>query len=182
MRKEFSFLTASFLLFSTVRAQQSSTGVHPSPAEEPEIDVPFIKSCCEKVERDKRRIYYLNTRIFRMSMQLKGIYARDEMLFFRLHLANHSHLDYDVDGIRFFIMDVPHAKNSLIGVRMVSPLYSYGNTRVIGGKSQQENIFVLPRFTLPPGKVLMIEASEKNGGRKLQLRTDNFTLLRSRLV
>jgi hypothetical protein len=43
-------------------------------------------------------------------------------------------------------------------------------------------VIVLPQFTLPDGKRLVIEVTEKNGGRKLQLFVDNFTLLRSRPV
>src|ERR1700712_1899924 len=61
----------------------------------PPIDEEALKGCCEKLENDKRRIYYLNARSNRMSMQLKGIYTRGDMLFFRLFLCNHSHLDYD---------------------------------------------------------------------------------------
>jgi len=185
MQKGFPLLTAS-LLFSVItetHAQPVGMGLHSWPKEkESGISVDLMRNCCEKVEKDKRRIFYLNTRVFRMSMQIKGIYVRDGMMFFRLKLANHSHLDYDVDSIRFFITDMRQSKKGLTRLNMLSPLYNYRDTRTIAGKSKQDNVIVLPRFTLPLGKILLIEASEKNGGRRLQLRADNFTLLRSRLI
>ena len=141
-----------------------------------------LKDCCEKLENDKRRIYYLSTRNYRMSMQVKGIYTRENMIFFRLALCNHSHLDYDIDSIRFYIADNRWRKNTSLKITGLSPVYVYGNMRVIRGKSQELPVIVLPRFTLGSGKHLVIELLEKNGGRNLQLQAYNFTLLRSRLI
>jgi hypothetical protein len=149
---------------------------HPSVSEE------VLKGCCEKLENDKRRIYYLNTRNYRMSMQLKGIYTRGDMIFFRLFLCNHSHVDYDIDSIRLYVTDNHWRKNVPVQITGLSPIYIYGNTQMITGKSREFPIIVLPRFTLPSGKHLVIELLEKNGGRHLQLQAYNFTLLRSRLI
>jgi len=193
------------------------------------VNEEVLKSCCEKLEKDRRRIYYLTARSYRMSMQLKGVYTREGMMFFRLALCNHSNLDYDADSIRFYIRDsrpqpdpgnggsLFHRINSgpLFGfghsqpqpvagisghvqnardshaIRMVpapapaislSPLYVHGNTRLVKGKSKEQTVIVLPRFTLQEGKTLIIEVLEKNGGRRLQLQTGNNTLVNSRLI
>lgn len=152
------------------------------PWKKASVNEEVLKSCCEKLVNDKRRIYYLNTWNYRMSMQLKGIYTREGLIFFRLSLCNHSHLDYEVDSIRFYVTDNRWRKNSLLRVSGLSPLYVYGNARLVRGKSREQPVIVLPQFTMPSGKHLVIELLEKNGGRNLQLQAYNFTLLRPRLI
>ncbi len=141
-----------------------------------------IKTCCEKVENDKRRIYYVSDRNNRMALQLTGIYTRGPLLFFHLLLSNRSHLDYDMDSIRFFIADRRPAKNPDTKAVELKPVYVYGNVQLVRGKSREPSVIALRRFTLPPGKHLVILAREKNGGRHLQLQADNFTLVRARLI
>jgi conjugative transposon TraN protein len=141
-----------------------------------------LKICCEKVENDKRRIYYLTTRNGKMVMQLKGIYTREALLFFHLSLCNRSHLDYDLDSVRFLITDKGSLKSVSGKVTELRPVYVYGNMKIIRGKSREPAVIALRRFTLPPGKKLLIEAREKNGGRHLQLQADNNTLVRARLI
>lgn len=141
-----------------------------------------LQICCVRLQKDHRRIYYLVSRGSRMDLQLKGIYSREKLLFFRLSLGNHSHLDYEVDSVRFLMRDRRATKTNIAAVRSLPTLYTYGNNRSIKGKSREESVIVLPQFTLPDGKRLVIEVTEKNGGRKLQLFVDNFTLLRSRPV
>ncbi|HEX9510163.1 MAG TPA: DUF4138 domain-containing protein [Puia sp.] len=174
----------AFTYSSPIAHAAAATTGPPSirPWNSPPIDEEALKDCCEKLENDKRRIYYLNTRNYRMIMQLKGIYTRENMIFFRLFFCNHSHLDYDIDSIRFYITDNRWRKNTSLQVTGLSPVYVYGNAQVIRGKSQELPVIVLPRFTLPSGKHLVIELLEKNGGRHLQLQAYNFTLLRSRLI
>jgi hypothetical protein len=141
-----------------------------------------LKICCEKVENDKRRIYYVSDRNGRMVMQLKGIYTRGALIFFHLSLCNRSHLDYDMDSIRFIIADRQRGKGASPKVVELKPVFIYGNVSIIRGKSREPSVIALQRFTLPPGKRLLIEAREKNGGRHLQLQADNYTLVRARLI
>ncbi len=64
----------------------------------------------------------------------------------------------------------------------VTPVCVYGNTRVIRGKTREYCVFALPRFTLPEKKLLVIDVSERNGGRHLQLLANNYTLVRARPI
>ena len=142
-----------------------------------------LKICCEKVNNDKRRIYYLSTRNGKMILQLKGIYTRETLLFFHLSLINRSNLDYDMDSIRFFVADRETGRRPISPkLTELAPVYVYGNTKIIRGKSREPSVIALRRFTLPEGKRLLIEAREKNGGRHLQLQADNNTLVRARII
>jgi hypothetical protein len=145
------------------------------------IDEKDLESWCKQVQKDRRRIYYLFNRCFRMSFQVKGVYTHQGLLFFRLAIGNRSHLDYNVDSLRFFVWDSKSNRKNTPAIPLPA-VYSYGNTSVIQGKSQEECVIVLPQVTLPAGKYLVIELTEKQGGRKLELFVSNFTLLRSRLI
>ena len=141
-----------------------------------------LRSNCEKVSAAKRRIYYLTDQSFRMSLQLRGIYIEEETLFFQMNLSNRSYLDYDMDSIRFYITDNQKRKNGKTIAIEIPPLYVFGNSRLIRGKSQESSVIALPKFTLPSGKSLVIQVLEKNGGRHLQLQTDNSSLVKARLI
>lgn len=103
-------------------------------------------------------------------------------MFFCLGLSNHSHIDYGIDSIRFYIADEKRGTNKAVKGTALTPLCVYGNTRTIRGKTREYCVFALPRFTLPDKKILVIDVSEKNGGRHLQLLANNYTLVRARLI
>ena len=117
-----------------------------------------------------------------MKLQIRGIYTRSATLFFSLCLSNRSHLDYDVESIRFFVTEKEGRKKAPVRLSELSPVYVYDSTLQVKGKSQATSVIVLPRFTLPNGKRLLIEVLEKNGGRHLQVEATNFTLEKARLV
>jgi hypothetical protein len=130
----------------------------------------------------KRSIYYLNDYSYKMAFQLRAIYTREETMFFCLGLSNHSHIDYSIDSIRFYIADEKRSGNMPVKGAGLIPLCVYGNTRMIRGKTREYCVFALPRFTLPAKKLLVIDVAEKNGGRHLQLLANNYTLVRARLI
>jgi hypothetical protein len=141
-----------------------------------------LAGCCEKLMTAKRSIYYLNDWSYKMAFQLRAIYTREETMFFCLGLHNHSHINYSIDSIRFYIADERRSGNAPVrGTRLI-PLCAYGNTKIIRGKSKEFCVIALPGFTLPAKKLLVIDVSEKNGGRHLQLLASNYTLIRARLI
>jgi uncharacterized protein DUF4138 len=137
---------------------------------------------CEKLMNAKRSIFYLNTRSYKMSLQVRGIYTQGEAIFFCLRFYNHSHIDYAVDSIRFFMVDEKQLTKTHAEGSTLSPVYHCGNAGLIKGKSGERCVFALSRFTLAAGKRLVIEVLEKNGGRRLRLFTDNYTLVKARLI
>jgi conjugative transposon TraN protein len=170
------------VVFKGVAIKGVAMGNPDKTKSEAAISEEALKICCERVENDKRRIYYLSNRNGKMVMQIKGIYTREALLFFHISLYNRSHLDYDMDSLRFFIADKGGLKNIVSKVTELKPVYTYGNMKIIRGKSREPGVIALRRFTLPPGKRLLIEAREKNGGRHLQIQADNNTLVRARLI
>ena len=154
----------------------------PDKSAKPHVDTKILENYCEKLMSVRRSIYYLNTRNYKMSLQLRGIYTQEEAIFFCLRLYNHSHIDYGVDSIRFCAADDRQLKKSPAEGTSMIPICHCGNARLIKGKTGELCVFALPRFTLTGRKRLVIEVLEKNGGRHLRLLTDNYTLVKARLI
>jgi hypothetical protein len=141
-----------------------------------------LKVCCEKVVKDVQRIWYLNSRNGRMKLQIRGIYARGRALYFVLRLNNRSPLDYDVDSIRFFIAQKERGRRLPLRLSELSPVFVYDSAAQVKGYERVTSVIVLPRFTLPRRRRLLIEVLEKNGGRQLEVQASNFTLVNARLI
>jgi Domain of unknown function (DUF4138) len=146
------------------------------------IDQAAIKRCCEKIEKDIQRVYFLQDRNGKMKLQVKGVYAHGASIFFWLQLNNRSPLDYDIDSIRFLIAVTGKNKDPAAAAKTLQPVYIYDSTAMVPGHSRAVSIFVLPRFTLSTGQQLLIHVHEKNGGRHLQVQATNWTLERARLI
>jgi hypothetical protein len=172
-------------LFSTVlRTSPSATGEGPPAtalrnAEERTI---LLRSSCERIIKEGSWISYGNDHSGKMKLQLRGIYTQGSALYFLLRLKNRSSLDYDIEAIRFYIAVPVGRKSPLVRARELSPIYLYDSSSVIRGYSHSSNVIVLPKFTLPAGRRLLIEVIEKNGGRHLRLLTGNFILERARIL
>lgn len=141
-----------------------------------------LRRCCEKIDRDIQRVYFLYNRIGRMKLQIRGVYTHGAALFFWLQLNNRSPLDYDVDSIAFRITGAGGRQAPPVAPKTLVPFYVFDSTATVPGHSRVTSIFVLPRFTLSAGRQLTIRVFEKNGGRHLQIATGNYILERARPV
>jgi hypothetical protein len=141
-----------------------------------------LRRCCEKIDKDIQRVYFLKNRNGKMKLQVRGVYTHGAALFFWLQLNNRSPLDYDVDTIAFQITTAGGKQVSTVPPKTLAPVYVFDSTATVPGHSRVTSIFVLPRFTLPAGRHLMIYVQEKNGGRPLQIRATNWVLERARPV
>jgi len=169
-------------IFSTVIR---SSAIPPAAATQPRtmpMSPTDLRRCCEKIDRDIQRIYFLSNRHGRMKLQMRGVYTHGAALFFWLQLNNRSPLDYDVDSIAFQITAAGAGRGSAAPLRSLAPFYVFDSTATVPGHSRVTSIFVLPRFTLPAGRQLTIHVAEKNGGRNLRIQTGNYTLERARPV
>lgn len=145
-----------------------------------DVDRTDLRLCCEKIMNSGQRVWFLSDRNGKMKLQVKGIYLHGAALFFFLQLTNRSSGDYAIDGIHFR----PSAKDGgiLAGRPELEPVFVYDSAKTIPGNSRAASIFVLPRFTLPPGGKLWIEVREHNGGRLLRIPVGNWMLARARLI
>jgi len=173
------------LISTVIRSSAVNPNTVTKPANSPSsppMSPADMRRCCEKIDRDIQRVYFLRNRIGRMKLQVRGVYTHGAALFFSLQLNNRSPLDYDVDSIAFQITGAAGRQVSPVTARTLAPFYVFDSTATVRGHSRVTSIFVLPRFTLPAGRQLTIHVFEKNGGRHLQICTGNYTLERARPV
>lgn len=138
--------------------------------------------CCQKISRDIQRIYYLANRNGKMRLVVRGIYARDNKLFFSLKLVNRSALDYNIDSIRFFVAEKQKGVHEPHRVSELKPLFVYDSAATVKGYSKRTCVIVIPLMTLARRHRLEIEVLERNGGRQLEIQAANFTLETARRI
>jgi len=61
-------------------------------------------------------------------------------------------------------------------------LYIDSDTSVVKGQSEHVFVFAVPKFTIPDKKYLTIQLMEKNGGRHLELKIHDKTVVKARLI
>lgn len=119
--------------------------------------------------------------IFAMS----ALYIKDDILMFRFDLENDSRIDYEVDFLKMYITDKKQGKKTALQEDEIKPVYVYspsGSSPLIHGPETRSYVFFFRRFTIPTGRILHIEAFEKNGGRHIGFTISNKEILRARKI
>ena len=117
----------------------------------------------------------------KMAVRLNGIFVKDNVLYYRVAFANRSNLNYDLDYVRFFIVDKTVAKESSHQEIEVRPVYVHNDPiRTVKGHSDIEKVYAFQRFTLPADKILQIQTGEQNGGRQLAFPVSNKVVMRAK--
>ncbi|SMB80970.1 hypothetical protein SAMN00120144_3625 [Hymenobacter roseosalivarius DSM 11622] len=114
---------------------------------------------------------------------LHGLYTADDLFYFQLVMRNKSNIGYDIDFLKFTVRDKKLVKRTAIQESEVTPRYVYnGQLSAIPGTRQLDRVYVVPKFTIPDDKILVVELFEKGGGRHLALKITNQDILRARVL
>ncbi|WP_348797878.1 conjugative transposon protein TraN [Flavobacterium adhaerens] len=133
-------------------------------------------------KNDKRIVKHIGAKSFGIQFILKGIYIHNGKYYFHTELRNRTNVPFQIDFINFKVVDKKVAKRTVVQERPLIPLRTYKPLEEIGGKSTEQNVFLLDQFTIADDKVLLIEIFEKNGGRHQTLQIENSDLIKARLV
>ena len=134
------------------------------------------------ISQAKRRIWFNNESKYKISLALLGIYIKDDVMFYRFKIVNHSNINYDIDFLKFYIRDKTKIKRTASQEVEVKPIYVYGNDEVVTGKSATDIVYALQKFTIPESKHLDVEMFEQNGGRHFNLVIKNKTIVNAQLL
>ncbi len=128
-----------------------------------------------------RRFRRIGAKGDKMAVQLKGMYVSDNVLYYRVAFHNRSNLNYDLDFVRFFVVDKTVAKEASHQEIEVRPIYVHNDPiRTVKGHSQIEKVYAFKRFTIPTDKVLQIQTGEQNGGRQMAFTVNNRVIMKAR--
>ncbi|CAN5856758.1 conjugative transposon protein TraN [soil metagenome] len=138
-----------------------------------------IQANAGKVAGEKGSGWGPKDKKYGMRLQLNGMFIKDDVMFCRFKLQNRSNISYDIDQVRLFIRDQKKNKRTATQELEIKPLYLHGDLSTISGQSDKVFVFALPKFTIPDRKYLVVQLMEKSGGRHLDLKVYNKTLVRS---
>ena len=116
-------------------------------------------------QNNKKEIKNIGSKRFGIQFLLKGIYIQHDMLYFHTEVKNTSNVSFDLDFIRWKIVDKKVAKRTAIQETVIQPVRAFHFVTKIQGKSTERTVFAVNKFTIPDDKKLVIELFEKNGGR-----------------
>ena len=133
-------------------------------------------------KNDKRIVKHIGAKSFGIQFILKGIYIHNGKYYFHTELRNRTNVPFQIDFINFKVVDKKVAKRTVVQERPMIPLRTYKPLDEIGGKSIEQNVFLLDQFTIADDKVLLIEIFEKNGGRHQTLQIENSDLIKAHLI
>jgi conjugative transposon TraN protein len=156
--------------------------VNPDLIFETDMTETEMEKYASQIVNAKRSIRFVKASKHKMGLLLHGIYIKDNVIFYHFRIRNQSNIPYDVDFLRFYIEDRQRVKRTASQEVDVKPIYVYGNGETLKGKSAQDVIYALGKFTIPDAKRLVIEIFEKNGGRNLSLAISNRTIVNARVV
>ena len=126
---------------------------------------------------DKSRTEGCKESKYGLKLHLNGIFIQNDVMYYRIRVANHSKIKYDVDQFRFFIRDSKKVKRTASQEIEIAPLYILNNNETIDEESENTFVFALPKFTIPEKKYLVLQLMEKNGGRHLAIQVKNKKLV-----
>lgn len=135
-----------------------------------------IEKAAGRALHKKKKIGGLSKNRYEIRLQVKGIFIKEDIMYFRLVLRNTSQIGYHVDQLRFFIRDLQKAARTASQEIELLPIYSTSLASDIPEQSEVAFVMALPKFTIPEKKYLVLQLLEKEGGRHLELRIRNSRL------
>ncbi|HUC81934.1 MAG TPA: conjugative transposon protein TraN [Flavisolibacter sp.] len=143
------------------------------------MDKSTIRDYAEKVVSATKNVGRIQDKKGGVFLQMNGIYISKDILFCRLMLQNNSNIDFDSDGLRFYVRDKKVSKRTASQETEIMPVHTTGDTSFIRSKSDHAIVIALPRFTIPDSKWLIVEVMEKRGGRHLQLKVKHNQIMKA---
>ncbi|WP_460979597.1 conjugative transposon protein TraN [Spirosoma knui] len=117
----------------------------------------------------------------KLKAQLRGLYVMDNVLYYRLVISNRSNLNYDIDYVRYFVVDSKTVKLTARQEIELHPIYVHNEAiTTVRGHQRIERVYAFQRFTIPNGKQLLIQIGEQNGGRSLSFTVENRDIMKAK--
>lgn len=125
-----------------------------------EIDKPIFYS----------RVYGTKNKV---TVKLKNISYVENELYFTVILKNESTLDYDINYLNFYITSSNKKKNTATQTIPYKSKYIHNLPTKIKAGENTEVVYVYKKFSINENKILLIEMTEDNGERIVELEIPN---------
>ncbi|MBP6023922.1 DUF4138 domain-containing protein [Ferruginibacter sp.] len=141
-----------------------------------------VSSYANMILDNERTVKKVKDKKYNMQAGIRGIYIKDNIIYYQLYINNKGTIDYDVDLLRFFIKDKRRSKRTAVQEVEQKPVYTTGNHSKVKGNSNTVFVVALEKFTIPDKKYLAVQITEKNGGRHFLLRIGNKNIMKSKVL
>lgn len=133
-------------------------------------------------KENKRHVKHIGSKAFGIQYLLRGIYTHNGLLYFHTQVRNQSNVPFEVDFVTFKIVDKKVMKRTAIQEQIVFPLRAYNYATLVAGNKDERTVFTFDKFTIPAGKVLVVELNEKSGGRHQSFTVESEDIVRARVI
>lgn len=131
----------------------------------------------ERVYKAKRSIFNKGIIKNKIVFSVNNINIYNNLLLFTFQLENRTKVPYDVDYVRYYIIDKKTAKLTASQEVTQTPLFSEHYNTHVAGKETMKYVIAFDKFTIPDDKFFRIEINEKNGGRHIIFDLENNDLV-----
>lgn len=107
---------------------------------------------------------------------IDNVFISGGKLAFKFTVENRSYVTYDIDYMKFYIIDRKHSKESASQEIECTPIFLNNYQESVKGKKKHTYVVCFDKFTIPDKKYFIIEINEKNGGRHIFYRINNETI------
>lgn len=133
-------------------------------------------------KENKRHVKHIGSKAFGIQYLLRGIYTHNGLLYFHTQVRNQSNVPFEVDFVTFKIVDKKVMKRTAIQEQIIFPLRAYNYATVVAGNKDERTVFTFDKFTIPAGKVLVVELNEKSGGRHQSFTVESEDIVRAKVI
>ncbi len=113
-----------------------------------------------KAMNHNRSIHKINARSYGMKMYVRNMYAFGDYIMIELAAKNKTNLQFNIDQIRFKIIDKHTVKATVSQDIELTPVYSLYPTEGKIITNSFHNFYIFKKFTYPTEKLLEIEMTE----------------------
>ena len=133
-------------------------------------------------KENKRHVKHIGSKAFGIQYLLRGIYTHNGLLYFHTQVRNQSNVPFEVDFVTFKIVDKKVMKRTAIQEQIVFPLRAYNYATLVAGNKDERTMFTFDKFTIPAGKVLVVELNEKSGGRHQSFTVESEDIVKAKVI
>ncbi|WP_268225182.1 MULTISPECIES: conjugative transposon protein TraN [Flavobacteriaceae] len=146
------------------------------------INESVLKKYSKVAAGKKKKFQGVKEKKYDIKLQLTGLYVKGDIMYYRLHIENGSNIRYNIDQLRFFIRDRNKTKRTTYQEEEITPLYTYKNTEVVEGQSEEDIVIALPKRIIPNQKHMVVQLMEDHGGRHVQMKVKNRKLMKATVL
>tara|TARA_R110002012_G_scaffold1719_1_gene8365 strand:- start:14927 stop:15703 length:777 start_codon:yes stop_codon:yes gene_type:complete len=130
----------------------------------------YYQKFCSYLLNRNQRIGRIKNRNGDIVLSVENIVFDKEELYFVIQIENNSTLDYDLNFLNLSIETRQKGKKKSAQRLFQKPLYTYNLPSKIPKNETVRFVYVLPKFSLSNDRRVVMELSEENGERSVELK------------